>query len=982
MSLTLRRCWNRLARTRPAAGWAALALPLIALLVTTDARAQSAPEPSPPRLAIDDVLAGEIPAVFNPGASPVPLAARLISSDATDAKVLDARLAAYRERRIPVWLTIDLPSSTDAVGAWRARLDALLARHADGITILELSVQTDDEQLAAFAVRVAATDVRAQRESVRIALGGAMLRQSTVRVRFYTAALSPYLDLLAVPAATNLQSAIADLQERDPSARIVVTGNEAATDRDTAIRELLDSQLASLGTEVVMHAWRPSGALDAAVRALAPLAALISGDISVLDPAAASLTLTVDGLDRTSSLRHRLLFEGRTFATYLVYWSAPSSDLLNASLTLPVEGVPAVHRLLDGTRLQATDYSRNPENGQVRLRVPLAGGPVLVDFNEGASEVFVERSDVSAERQLTVDEIIARHQQQQRGQDALVRSYMASARMEQHFRPTMTDPGYDVVTENRYYVADDGIEWEELSFAVNGSKWGSDRPPFPLLQPEKVLSLPLQLRFDNHYRYRLAGTERIGEYDCYVVRFDPVGEGQSLYRGTLWIERRTFARIRVQAVQTGLSAPVVSNEEIQTYAPVTAIGNRPVFLFSSLDAKQIMLIAGRNLLVEKRVAFRDFLVNDSAFEDARAQARRSDRVMYKETDRGLRYFVKNGETRVVSERATTSARAMAMGVTLDPSYAFPLPIFGINYLNFEFRGDPESQLAILFAGVLAAGNLQRPKALGPLDASVDFFAIAVPSTDRLYDADGERDPERLLTWPLTTGANRGWQYTPFQKLTGQYQFRFDGYANERTTSESFKLPASTITNGFGGAWEYRRAGYSFVANGTWFRRAGWRDWGFGQAADAVERDYVKYSASLSRDFYFNVFHKIHVNGAWFGGRDLDRFSKYQFGMFDDTRIHGVPASGVRFGELGVLRGSYSFNIFDQYRLDLFLEEAWGRDRAFDDRWQPITGLGAAVNFRAPWSTILRVDAGKSFLPDRYRSIGSATLQVMLLKPLH
>ena len=81
------------------------------------------------------------------------------------------------------------------------------------------------------------------------------------------------------------------------------------------------------------------------------------------------------------------------------------------------------------------------------------------------------------------------------------------------------------------------------------------------------------------------------------------------------------------------------------------------------------------------------------------------------------------------------------------------------------------------------------------------------------------------------------------------------------------------------------------------------------------------------------------------------------------------------------RGSYSFNIFEQYRLDLFLEQAWGRDRAFDDAWQPITGIGAALNFRAPLNTMLRVDAGKSFLPDRYRGVGSATLQVMVLKPL-
>ena len=210
-----------------------------------------------------------------------------------------------------------------------------------------------------------------------------------------------------------------------------------------------------------------------------------------------------------------------------------------------------------------------------------------------------------------------------------------------------------------------------------------------------------------------------------------------------------------------------------------------------------MLIAGRNLLVEKTVAFTDFRVNPADFEGSRAEARRSDRIMFRETDRGLRYYVKEGDTRVVSDRSTRSARAMAMGVTLDPSYAFPLPIFGINYLNFEFHG-PDSQLAILFAGVLAAGNIQRPK-IGstPLDASVDFFAIAAPSSDRVYDAAGEHEQERLLTWPLTTGANLGWQYTPFQKLSGNYQFRFDGYTRDTTTSETYVVPASTITNGFG-----------------------------------------------------------------------------------------------------------------------------------------------------------------------------------------
>jgi hypothetical protein len=81
------------------------------------------------------------------------------------------------------------------------------------------------------------------------------------------------------------------------------------------------------------------------------------------------------------------------------------------------------------------------------------------------------------------------------------------------------------------------------------------------------------------------------------------------------------------------------------------------------------------------------------------------------------------------------------------------------------------------------------------------------------------------------------------------------------------------------------------------------------------------------------------------------------------------------------RGSYSLNIFEQYRLDLFVEQAWGFDRPLDPTWQPISGFGVAVNVRAPKNTILRIDAGKSRLPARYRNVGSATLQVLVLKPL-
>ncbi|HET7217901.1 MAG TPA: hypothetical protein VFJ02_07625, partial [Vicinamibacterales bacterium] len=933
-------------------------------------------EPSVPRVAVAEPP-GTRTALSFPSPA-VAVAVRVAGAPAD--RSVEERIAAYAGRNVPVWLAVPVPESVDAVERWRTAIQSLLSRHERAIVILEIE-SGDDLRLTAFATRLAATDARSARESIRVALGAARITRQNWLTELYTADLAPYVDMLAIAGGGDDAAASAHLLKVDPDARLASIAGDAGARPDEATLRILESQLQTVGTNVAIVAWSSSETVIAALPALTRIAPLLSADITALDAAAAGLSLSIDGRDATVTIPHRLLFDNRTFATFLVYWGGPPQAALDLALTLPVEGEPAVVRLADGTKTRATEYSRNSETGRVRARVPLTGSPVLVDFNEGAASVLVTRSDVSAERLLSVQEIIARHQQQQRAQDALVRNYTAAARTEQHFRPTMTDPGYDVVSENRYYVAADGVEWEEQSFSVNGSKWGADRPPFPLLQAEKVLSLPLQLRFDNDYRYRLDGVEKVGGYDCYVVRFDPVQNAASLYRGTVWIDRKTFARVKVSAVQTGLSAPVVSNEETQTYSPVTAIGNRPIFLFSGLTARQIILIAGRNILVEKMVAFDDFKVNDPAFDESRSAARRSERIMYRETDKGLRYFIKQGDTRVVSDRATRTARALAMGVTLDPSYSFPLPIFGINYLNFQFRGREDTQLAILFAGVLAAGNVQRPKLGGtPFDTSVDFFAIAAPSSDRVYEPSGEREGERLLTWPLTTGLNLGWQYTPFQKVSGQYQFRFDGYARDTTTSEAFTVPASTVTNGFGGAWEYRRAGYSAILNGAWFARAGWRQWG-SVPDPAPGSTYVKYSASLSRDFYFNVFHKIHLNGAWFGGRDLDRFAKYQFGMFDDTRIHGVPASGVRFEELGMARGSYSLNIFEQYRLDLFVEQAWGRDRALDPGWQPITGLGAAVNMRAPWSTILRIDAGKSFLPSRYQNIGSATLQVMLLKPL-
>ena len=628
----------------------------------------------------------------------------------------------------------------------------------------------------------------------------------------------------------------------------------------------------------------------------------------------------------------------------------------------------------------ATGFSAEAATHLSHFAAPAGDGPIIVDFNYGAASTFVSNADVSTAGLLSVAEIIFRNQEAEAVQSARYATYSATLKTRFHFRASPTQL-FDVVSDNRLYATRDDIEWEELSFSVNGAKWGSDRPAFPLLQAEKVLSRPLDLRLTTDYRYRLAGIETVDEHRCYAIDFEPVDPAASAYRGRVWIDTTTFLRVMLDGVQTHLEGVIVSNAVTETYAPAAAVRGEPVQFVTHVKTRQLVLIAGRNLLVEKDDWYSDFQVDSPDFDARRSAARASDHIMYRDTDHGVRYLVKRGGNRVVSEELTRRSKALAMGTRIDPAFDFPLPILGINYLNFDFLGT-NSQLAMLFGGVFIAGNLQTLK-LGhtPLDGSVDFYGIAVPSTDKHFTSAGEDVDARVMSIPASTGANAGWQFTPFQKVTVGYQLLLNKYFAAPDATGNFVIPSSTITHGLNGVYEFKWRGYSTTAGASTLHRMTWEPWGHAGDYDPSQQTYQLYSVGAAKDFLHGPFQAIHVGASWFGGRHLDRFSMYQFDMFSDVQMHGVPASGVRFPSLVLARGSYSFNIFEQFKLDLFLDQAFGRDPEDHTTWRPVTGTGAAVTFRAPWNTLLTIDVGKSFLPALYRGAGSFILQVLFIKPL-
>jgi hypothetical protein len=972
----------------------AAAMLLLCLALLPSARAETRPVP---RIGFDDDGGTEalLRTLGEPELKAVPIAVRLDIQGAAagDVEAVRARVARLARAGLQVWLRLaDVPAAddADAVRRWRAFVRTVIERTRGQVQLVELPLASGrmpgTPSQRAFLLKVAAVQVRAVDPAVLIGVHGENAANPTWVDEFYAADVAAYVDVLSLPASEAAAAGVVDATGRqivrlDPDARVVISGEPLPDVPGEARGVLVRTQLERLGSVAACTTYGGSpAAIAAAVPGVLALRDLLAGEVVTLDEHGAELS--VRQAAPAPAIRTRLLYSTATFATYLAYWTDRGAEIAaDVSLRLPRAGAPMIREPGTGSVRPPAGLERDAATGITHLRVTATGEPRVVDFDHGAANEFALADRTEARRDLTVQEIIARYQQAQAAQDELLDSYSALARMQQHFRPTPADPGYDVVTDSRFFSARDGVEWEELSFSVNGTKWGPDRPAFPLLQDEKVLALPLDIRLTADYVYTLDRVETIGSRACYVVAFEPRSADVSLYSGRVWIDRERFVRLKLQTVQTRLASPIVSSEEIQTFSPVTDAAGHDFFLFSALTARQIVLIAGRNLLIEKDVRFSDFRVNDPAFAGTRQEARSGDRIMFKETDRGLRYFVKENGERRVSDRLTSRAKALAMGVTIDPAYGFPLPIAGLNYIDFEF-GNRDSQLALLFGGVLALGNIQRAKLLGGrVDASVDFFAIAVPGSDRVYDAAGEREAERVLTWPLNVGGNLGWQFTDFQKVGVQYVFRFDAYVHDRTTADDYQLPASTVTNGAGVVYEWKRGGYGFTASTLWSHRLESRPWGPAGALEPAQPDYAKYSVGLSKDIFFGAFQKLHLNGAYFGGQRLDRFTQYQFGLFDDTRMHGVPSAGVRFGELVMARGSYAFNVFDQYRLELFLDHAFGRESRDARTWDRLTGTGASFTMRTPFRTMLRADVGKSFLPPANRSTGSVVVQVLVLKPL-
>jgi hypothetical protein len=655
-------------------------------------------------------------------------------------------------------------------------------------------------------------------------------------------------------------------------------------------------------------------------------------------------------------------------------------------LKLPTGDVatPSASPLPDGPRAEL-GYTADQKRGETLLRVPWLGKAQIIFFNRlKTGTVGEERLFVTGTYRIPVELILARHQAVQQPQDVFLENYSADAEVDYHFKLPGGTGSLDVTFRNSFFFQKGkGARWVQNQLLVNGVVWkGETIPNLPIIEPEKVNTLPLSLTLGRDYTYRYLRDETVDGHPCYVVEIIPApGAKISLYSGKVWLDADTFVRRKMSVRQTGLQEPQISNDETDIYTPVPGPDGRTYWLLTRLVGQQIFSIAGVNVAAEREIRFTGIRVNDPAFGQEVAQAEASDKRILEETHQGLRYLKKNKDgTRTLEMEPETHRWFGGVGTYYDESLDYPLPLIGVNYFNYDFR-KTKTQVNMFLAGAVNTFTLAKVDFLPSVDASANAILFALPFNDKFYPAGEEAEGQRVKVLRERINGGLGWRPTQFSKVSLDLDARYYRYSMDSETSDLFALPQDHFDLSATLGYSYARRGWTLSTEYEGHHRTDWAPWGppgtHQKASDF--QDYTLWNAAVSKAFYLPKFQKISLGATWMDGRDLDRFSKYQFAYMGRDSLSGFAGSGVRFDRGGVVRLAYAFNLANVIRFGLQVDQGRVQPSKEVDLWQNHTGIGLTGAVTGPWQTYWTVDVGYALRSDVSAVKGEYTAALMVLK---
>jgi hypothetical protein len=767
--------------------------------------------------------------------------------------------------------------------------------------------------------------------------------------------VSSYVDLLVVRAAPPSPDTEARLLEQGwPTGRI----ERAAPDADP-LESWLDGATRR-AEAVIVDCTAASGGCRAGASEIETTTRMAKL-LAPLSPATGMERILLLGTGPNPSRTERLLppfLEPDTLATIVFLPPGPAGARI--ALAEPAGRKVELVDLSDGRRT----IVRPARDGSILVAAAPAWRPLRLSRPDptlptAAEAVFA----TAANPDPTAAEIIARHRARRSAIERGRTSLAARARTSLRFRVGATGPSFEIDIRGPYFWrGDDDVEWVWEEFRMDGVLWRGDRPPeIPLLQPEKVATPPLALSLTEDYVYELLGRGEVGGRSAWQLRFVPesAAAGKSLWRGRAWIDAETFDLLRTEAIQTNPGGEVLSNEEIVEMLP----GPDGFPLPSRISGQSSLSVAGQVTSIERLVALESIRINPPSFEEERDAARASRKVMVRETDAGIRYFdpVPGGAPaeRKIRDEIRRSQLFGLLGVFSDDSTDYPLPLAGVNYLDFDLFGSG-LQTNVFFAGALVTANLTNPRLFGSrFDFGADLFATAFRSNDDVW-ANGDVDKsQRIGARPAALQMSIGHPLGEFWKVSLRGSASWTSFARDDETADDFTVPRSGLTTGLALELRWDRLGWSVSAEGAESHRHDWEFWGRPDGSDWAESPstYRTWKLAAGREWRFAGYQRFRVEASWLDGSDLDRFSRYSFGFFGGAKVSGFAGGKVRTEEAAIASATWGLAVAELFRLDFGIDSAWATDRAAGWDRTRFTGVSLSGNTVGPWNTLVRYSVG-------------------------
>lgn len=623
--------------------------------------------------------------------------------------------------------------------------------------------------------------------------------------------------------------------------------------------------------------------------------------------------------------------------------------------------------LATGEALVTGTRSPGPPAAPSVIEIPAGARPALLLFavNKGL-HASPETVGVTSERVLTVEEILAGERAFEAGQARALHHYQAKATIPYHYRAETLAQAIDVVSVNRFFWKDGTGDYEEIDLLVNGARWRGAAPALPFIQAERVKEVPLEIRLDKSYTYRLEGKEKVDGREVYVVAFEPASDAAGLYSGEVLVDATSFARVRIRLVQHDLKAPITSSTDVIDYAPVDPSTGRQspeaeLWLPVRGYRQMVFTAVGRAVVAERLVSYEDFSINAEQFETLRGQAYASGRPILRDDANGYSYL-EAGEDGL-RERKADSLQNVAFfaGLGFDSDGSIGTPIAGMNYFNFDWR-NTGTQVDIAFAGVLLDAAWTNP-ALGDTlwELTLNGQLVALDETFHRTVEAGRLDGQDVETRRQQLLATLSHPITPFQRAVFQAEVDYDDYGADSDTDPNFIVP----TTGFSGIgtlrWNYHRNGYQVDAWYSSGHRLSWETWGIDDPNAPGARtgggpdddQYTRTGLSAFKSFHAGARQSLSLGISAFDGSSLDRFSRFRIGDFRNARVRGFSSKDITFDRGVTGQVAWQFPLPGTgVGIDLGVDAALIENEEDFDGRQTLFGGGAAVSFHGPWGTLM------------------------------